>query len=130
MNENVIPLDIFQTVRVFAPQQPENEDSSITVLENEKFYEIRSALPGVNADDVFVGVVDDVLTIGAKMCAETQRTLGRFFSIDHRVAMVEQSFALPPDAGAHHLTTTFHDGVLCVLVAREPSSNVVSLYTR
>jgi len=129
MSEQVIQLDIVNGVRVLPPIQVD-EPSSINIREHEMCYEIRTALPGVHAEDVIVGVADDVLTIGAKACAETQRTLGRFFTIDHRVALVEQSFALPSDADARNLTTTFNDGVLSILVARTPNSNVVSLFLR
>ncbi len=123
MNEKVIPLEILQAERVRAPAG--DNGLSISIVENDRFYEIRSALPGVDADDVFVGIADDVLTIGCKTCTEKQTTIGRFFSIDHRVATVEQSFALPPDADTHQLTTTFRNGVLSVLLARTPGSNVV-----
>lgn len=129
MNEHVIQLDMFEGVRVFPPDVAQ-DPSPIVVLENDAFYEIRSTLPGVDAEDVIVGIADDVLTIGAKASAEAQRTLGRFFSIDHRITLIEQSFALPPDANARNLTTTFRDGVLSVFVARAPVSNVIPLYTR
>lgn len=129
MTEQVIPIDTFQGVRVLPPIVAE-EPSPIAVLENDVFYEIQTALPGVDADDVIIGVVDGVLTIGAKACTETERTLGGFFSIDHRAAMVEQSFALPPDADSHHLTTRFHDGVFSVFLHRTPVSNVVPLFIR
>lgn len=129
MSEQIIPLEVFQGVRL-APPDVTEEPSSIAVLESDAFYEIRSVLPGVDPEDIVVGVVDDVLTIGAKACAEEQRTLGRFFSIDHRVALVEQSFALPPDADAHALTTAFHDGILSVFLTRTPVSNVVPFFVR
>ncbi|MGE4063233.1 MAG: Hsp20/alpha crystallin family protein [Rhodospirillaceae bacterium] len=124
MSERVIP---HEALNVLPPAVEENA-AGIAILENEAFYEIRSALPGVDAEDVIVGVADDVLTIGARACVETQHTLGRFFSIDHRVALVEQSFALPADADAHNLTTAFQDGVLSVFLSRTGVSNVVPLF--
>lgn len=110
---------------------PVVEDAlSISIVESDVHYEIRSLLPGVDAEDVIVGVADDVLTIGAKAWVETQHTVGRFFSVDHRIALVEQSFALPPDADARNLTTAFRDGVLSVFLSRTSVSNVVPLFSR
>jgi HSP20 family protein len=129
MSEQVMHLDILPGCRILPPIAAK-ESLPVAVVENDAFYEIRSVLPGVDADDVIVGVADDVLTIGAKAIVETQRTCGRFFTIDHRVVLVEQSFALPPDADAHNLTTSFHDGVLSVFLARTGVSNVVSLFAR
>lgn len=128
MSEHVIHLDMFQGVRVLPPTVPQ-KPSSISILENEAFYEIRSFLPDV-AEDVIVGIADNVLTIGAKACAEAQRSIGRFFSIDHRVALIEQSISLPPDASTRDLTTTFRDGLLSVFLTRRSVSNVVPLLRR
>ncbi len=129
MSARVIQLDIVNGARVLPPIEPV-EPSSISIREDATCYEIRTALPGVDAEDIMVGVADDVLTIGAKACAQTQRAVGPFFTIDHRVSLVEQSFALPPDADACNLTMTFQDGVLSVLVARALGSNVVALFPR
>jgi len=128
MSERVIQLELFRGIGVLPPVETP-APSPISVVENEDFYEIRSTLPGVDAEDVIVGVSEDVITIGAKVCIEAQRTLGPFFSVDHRIALIEQSFALPPDANLRDLTTSFHDGVLSVFVNRTPISNVVPLYS-
>jgi len=129
MSERIIQLELFQGVRVLPPAEAP-PPSPISVVENDDFYEIRSTLPGVDAEDVVVGIADDVLTISAKVCIEAQRTLGPFFSVDHRIALIEQSFALPPDASLGDLTTSFHEGVLSVYVNRRPMSNVVPFYSR
>lgn len=129
MNNRVIQLNVVSGSRILPPVAPA-EPSSINICENDACYEIRTALPGVDIEDVIIGVVDDVLTIGAKVCAEMQQTVGSFFAVDHRISLVEQSFALPADADAQSLSTSFNDGVLSVLMARAPSSNVVPIFLR
>jgi HSP20 family molecular chaperone IbpA len=128
MSSRVISVDFANMARVVPPSVDADETSSIAIVESDAFYEIRSALPGVAADDVFVGVDDDVLTIGAKAYAQSERACGRFFTLDHRVTLFEQSFALPPDADAGSLTTLFQDGVLSVFLTRTQISNVVPLF--
>jgi HSP20 family molecular chaperone IbpA len=124
VSDGVIHIDFVSGARVLPPLS-EIALSPINIRENEAFYEIRTELPGADADNIFVGVVDDVLTIGAKTSAETQHSIGRFFAIDHRIALIEQSFALPADVDAGNLTTTFNDGALTVLLTRLPGGNVV-----
>jgi len=128
MSAPIIPLDIGNGARVLPPSAP--EPSTVSISEDATFYEIRTALPGFDAENVIVAVSGDVVTIAAKACGQTHSVLGSFFTIDHRVTLVEQSFALPPDADAHNLTTTLQDGVLSILVARTPVSNVVVFPTR
>ncbi len=129
MSEQVIQLDTVRGLRVLPPIEAA-EPSSINIREDETCYEICTVLPGVDIEDVIIGVADDVLTVGAKAGAETQQTMGRFFAIDHRVTLIEQSFALPPDADARNLTSVFNDGVLRILMSRIPHANIVPLFSR
>jgi HSP20 family molecular chaperone IbpA len=127
MNEEITFIDFANSAPIIPPRS-DKMHLSISVIENDAFYEIRSALPGVVADDVCVGISDDVLTIGAKASAQSEHICGRFFTIDHRVALVEQSFALPSDVDITDLTTTFQDGILSIFLARKATSNIIPLF--
>lgn len=126
MNEQIILANMFDGVRVLPAVSA--APPSIDIIEGDDFYEIRSKLPGVDDDSVFVGVTDDVLTIGAKACDEAHHSFGRFLVIDHRAALVEQSFALPVDADTRSLTTSFHDGILRIVLNRSSASKVVPTF--
>jgi HSP20 family molecular chaperone IbpA len=127
MQDRARPADEQADVRA-APGM--DERSSIAIIENENFYEIRTHLPEVDIEDVTIGVIDGVLTIRAQVTVETQGSLSRFFMIEHRESSVEQSFVLPLDADAQDLTTGFSDGILSILLNRKSVPNVISLFAR
>lgn len=93
----------------------------VDVIAAADHYELIADLQGADEDDVVVGVLDHVLTVGSKTATETCRDIGNFLVVDHRERSIEQSFALPGDADEDDMYLKFADGKLSVIIGRKPS---------
>ena len=102
------------------PVPPSN--LGIRVMDQEDYVEIVTTLPNGTEDDIIIGIIDGVLTIGAKVHSEEQHDFGGILVIDHAEKSIEQSFALPVATEAKDIHATYDGADLRIVVKkREPA---------
>lgn len=101
---------------VALPTPPAN---GVNIVEGQDRYELTIDLKGAAEDDVLVGILDHILTVGSKTAFEACNGIGSFLMVDHQERVVEQSFALPIDADEDDVGLRFGDGTLKVIIGRK-----------
>ncbi|MCA1367367.1 Hsp20/alpha crystallin family protein [Bradyrhizobium sp. BRP14] len=97
----------------------------VDVIESEKEYKIAAEMPGMDANEVEVKIVNDMLSIsGEKKEEKEEREKDRFLS-ERRYGAFQRSFRLPPGVDADKIEATFAKGVLTVRLPKtaEAASN-------
>jgi HSP20 family protein len=84
-------------------------------------------LPGFEADDIDVRVVDGTLRVGAERDEETEEEGGEYVRRERRRTSVSRSIDLPSAVDEDDITATYNNGVLTV---RMPKSDPDSRGTR
>ncbi len=90
----------------------------VDIVARTNSYEVITDLKGASEDNVVIGVLDHVLTVGSKVATETCRDIENFLVVDHRERLIEQSFALPNDADEDDVCLNFAGGKLKVIIGR------------
>lgn len=98
---------------------PAAETGGVNIVELPDRYELIVDLKGAVEDDVLVGVLDHILTVGSKTASEVCNDIGSFLVVDHRERLIEQSFALPADADEDDVCLNFAGGKLKVIIGRK-----------
>lgn len=94
--------------------------SDASVLED--FYEINVELPGVKAENVDVSVHDNSLMVrGEKQFSHQEKGRSYFFS-EREYGAFQRAFRLPPDSDTDRISADFSDGVLCLKIAKQNST--------
>ncbi len=97
----------------------------VDVIESEKEYKIAAEMPGMDANEVEVKIVNDMLSIsGEKKEEKEEREKDRFLS-ERRYGAFQRTFRLPPGVDADKIEATFAKGVLTVRLPKtaEAASN-------
>lgn len=96
----------------FGEREPSPARPAIeTRVEDGKFI-VRTDLPGVDAKDVDIKVVGNVMTIKGSREEKRETKKADFFRCEIRYGAFERSIALPEGIKAEDLKATYHDGVL------------------
>jgi HSP20 family protein len=94
--------------------------------DEERFY-IEVDLPGVQAKDVDVSVLKDVLTIKAERAAEE----GRNYAYNGRAfGRFERSLTLPESVDADSIDARMTNGVLCLALRKRPEAQMRKIEVR
>lgn len=96
----------------------------VNIVERPNHYELITDLKGATEDDVLVGVIDHVLTVGSKTASEICGDIGKFLVVDHQERLIERSFALPINADEDDVCLNFTDGKLRVIIGRKTPSEI------
>jgi HSP20 family protein len=88
----------------------------------EDCYEINVELPGIKAEDVDVSVHDNSLMIRGEKQFEREETGRTYFFSEREFGAFQRTFRLPPDTDSEKIDATFRDGVLCLKIAKQKSS--------
>lgn len=108
---------------------PAPAEADVDIVARPDHYEVITDLKGASEDDVVVGILDHVLTVGSKTATETCSDIGSFLVVDHRERRIEQSFALPNDADEDDMYLNFSGGKLKVVIARRAAGETAALAT-
>ena len=86
----------------------------VDIVEDEQEYVISAEIPGVNKEDIKVGVQDDVLTISGHRKYEKEEKDKKFHRIERAYGSFARSFTLPEDSDGEKVAAEFKDGMLKV----------------
>lgn len=90
----------------------------------EDYYEINVELPGVKAEDVDVSVHDNSLMVRGEKRFEREETGRTYFFSEREYGAFQRTYRLPPDADSEKIDAAFSDGVLCLKIAKQTSSQL------
>lgn len=86
----------------------------VDIVEDGQNYVIKAELPGVNKEDIKVGVQDDVLTVSGHRHYEKEEKDKKFHRIERSYGSFARSFTLPEDSDGEKVSAEFKDGMLKV----------------
>lgn len=104
---------------------------ALDVTETKEAYTVKTALPGVDAENIRVNLEDDVLIIEAEM---PERTTERE---DHKVLIKEMSYGkfsrrvrLPQTVNSEEVVAEYNDGILTLTLPKSPEVQPRSIPVR
>ncbi|HNP50041.1 MAG TPA: Hsp20/alpha crystallin family protein [Bacteroidia bacterium] len=84
----------------------------VNVLEDEKFYQIEVAAPGLKKEDFKVKIEDGILTISAEKKMEKEEKEKNFTRKEFNYSSFLRSFTLPENVMENDVKAQYVDGVL------------------
>jgi HSP20 family protein len=91
---------------------------AVNVSENEKYYEIELAAPGLKRDDFHVKIADGVLTISSEKKSEKEQKDRNYTRKEFNYTSFSRSFTLPENAKEDDIRANYENGVLKLSVAK------------
>jgi HSP20 family protein len=86
----------------------------VDIVEDDKEYLIKAEIPGMNKEDIKVGIQDDVLTISGERRYEKEEKDKKFHRIERAHGSFARSFTIPEDSDGEKISAEFKDGILNV----------------
>ena len=98
----------------------ENEFTpAINVSEQEPYYVIEAATPGLKKEDLSIIVNNGMLTISGDRRSEEQKEKNGYILMEFNYSAINRSFTLPADVDDEQISATYEDGVLRIQLPRE-----------
>ena len=103
--------NMFNEVENVAPTHQQSFPA-VNVLENENFFKIELAAPGLKKEAFKVNIHENTLTISTEKQAETEETVGKYTRKEFNFTSFKRSFTLPKSVDGEKIVATYIDGVL------------------
>ena len=94
----------------------------VDVKETDKEVLVKADLPGVDAKDIEVTVVDGVLTLRGEKREETEEKRENYYRSERFVGRFYREIPLPPGADADKVSAASAKGVVTVTVPKKPEA--------
>jgi len=91
---------------------------AIDIAENDKSYKITAELPGMEADNIDVGVSGDTLTIKGEKRQEKEEKEENYYLCERSFGSFERSFMLPDGVDRDKISSELTKGVLTVILPK------------
>ncbi|MBK7850443.1 MAG: Hsp20/alpha crystallin family protein [Bacteroidetes bacterium] len=91
----------------------------VNVLDNEKFYQIEVAAPGLKKEDFKIKIEDGILTISAETKLEKEEKEKNFTRKEFNYSSFLRSFTLPENVIESDIKAQYVDGVLRLNLAKK-----------
>jgi HSP20 family protein len=91
---------------------------AVDVFETKDAVVLKAELPGLTAEDVDVGIDDNVLTVSGERTFKDTVEEGRYYRLERSYGRFSRSLTLPQGIEADAVSATFADGVLEVTVPK------------
>lgn len=85
---------------------------AVDIHETDVSYVVSADLPGLNRDDIEIGVEDNTLTIKGEKRFEEKVPRDKYIRIERSYGKFVRSFSLPQNVDAAKIKATFKDGIL------------------
>ncbi|MBL8311863.1 MAG: Hsp20/alpha crystallin family protein [Burkholderiales bacterium] len=96
----------------------------IDVKETEASYVVNAELPGVNKDEIHVGIDGNVVTLRAEVKQEDRQTEGeKVLRSERYYGAVSRSFQLPVEIDAAQAKAKYDNGVLALTLPKKAASS-------
>ncbi len=100
---------------------------AIDLVENEKDYQIKADLPGINKKDVHISIDNNSLIIEAKREDKKEEKKGSFYRCERYSGNYKRSITLTEQCDANSIKAEFKDGVLIITIPKtepEPAKKI------
>jgi HSP20 family protein len=94
----------------------------LDIEETDHAYVLHVEMPGVKAEDISVGLEEDVLSIDGKREFYEEKETDSFRRIERRFGSFHRSVRLPGKVDADTVLADYHDGLLTVTVPKAAES--------
>ncbi len=89
---------------------------SFNMYEKEGVYYVTADLPGVNREDISIGLKNNVITISGKKQTDVEEKGVNYYIRESSSGSFSRSFNMPGEVEAEKVEAVFKDGVLTVTV--------------
>jgi HSP20 family protein len=100
------------------PAPSEGESLAMDMYETDDEVVVKTAVPGVKAEDVDISVTDDILTIQGETKAEEKVEKANYVRQERRYGAFARHLSLPSTVIAEKATAKFEDGVLTLTLPK------------
>ena len=107
------PLKLFDDIWE-GSQLPAAPAFKVDITEDESAFHIEAEMPGLNKEDISLGVEDDVLTIKGERKKETEEKAKNYHRTERTYGSFSRSFNLGELVDQEHIEASFENGVLRV----------------
>ncbi len=112
--------------RMFDTMLDEFEDKSsyplrVDVKENDDEYLVQAEIPGVNKDDIYAEIKDDILTIAVERKEETNEEKENYIRQERRFGSFTRSFYVE-DVDQDNIKAKFENGILNMKLPKKEST--------
>lgn len=107
------------TTDITSPMKAQWFKPSLDVISDEKEYDIRVELPGVNPADVNIEMDGNTLKIKGEKRLENQEEGKNFYRHELSYGTFQRILDIPEDADKNHITSSYKDGILEIAVPRK-----------
>jgi HSP20 family protein len=99
---------------------------SVNIREDEKFYNLELAIPGIDKKDLKIDINEDVLTISSETKNETEEKKDGYKRKEFSYSSFCRSFYIPENVDREKIEANYKDGVLTVsLPKKEEEKNKI-----
>ena len=97
------------------------------IRENEKEYNVKVQLPGLNKEDIDIELSDNILTIRAEMKQEEIKDEEKMHMSEIAYGEYEKSIQFPEEIDVEHCSSEYKNGILTIMLAKrnEEKKNTV-----
>lgn len=96
------------------------------IAATDREYVITAEVPGLEADDLQLELMDDTLLIRGEKRQEWEKQNAGVYRVERRYGAFERMLSLPEDAERDRLEANLKHGVLTVTMPRKPSVKAAS----
>lgn len=105
---------------------------AVNISENDKFYEIEMAVPGMKKDQFTVDLDGDLLTIKGEMKEESEKTEKNYTRREFNFKSFTRSFTLPENVARENIEAKYLDGMLKLMLKKTkkevPAKKMVEIH--
>lgn len=83
---------------------------------------VKADIPGVNAEDIEINIVDNVLTIKGEKKREKEEKKENFYRVERYYGTFMRSIQLPSEIDIEKVKAQYKDGVLKIVLPKKPES--------
>gem|GEM_PF-41823 len=93
---------------------------NVNVSSQDEQYLVTVEAPGMGEDDLSIDVHDGILTIKGNKKEEKEEKDGDFYRAERRYGTFQRVLSLPKDANSEAIEASMKNGVLTILIPRDP----------
>ena len=96
-----------------------NSMPSVNIREDEKFYNLELAVPGIDKKDLKIDVNEDVLTISSESKSESEESKDGYKRKEFSYSAFSRSFYVPENVNREKIEANYKDGILTVALPKQ-----------
>jgi len=91
----------------------------VDIIENEKFFEIHVAVPGVNKEDFTIDLKENRLSVSGERKYTKGKDEKHFRSIESQYGAFKREFMLPDNVDGENIQARYNNGILELVVPKD-----------